>query len=1153
MKNILKYLAFAIVAISFASCQFELVDPDADELNAELLAKEYTFKCVFAKPDTKVAISNEGKTTWEPGDQILVHGDSDSYTVVTLNESDISIDRKVATISFSGVLPCNGQFQNSFFAQYPASGLTGWGDSFFDNTDSYLMAACDYEDSFVFFSVSGVITYIVDGDFDYVEFSSNNCEQVKADIFIAGVYNYGNGPVFNYAESSYSSDSLTKEVIADGKTLNYIYLPGGTTFTEGFTFRFYKDGKPVKEAVAERKLEVPVGTLVNLGDITWRLVDYVEIPDVPSDHQSQIFDARDLSDYLANCYVITEPGAYKFPAVKGNSWEWPGYVYGAEVLWETWNNNQEVISGSVVAEVDFQDDWIYFRTPDVLTPGNAVIAARNAAGKIIWSWHIWVPATEIRWSHYGDIYSNTLMDRNLGALRAAKVDQAVPVEAFGLTYQWGRKDPFPGPGSAESYSEPATVSGAWSECEDGMQLSLAQSIANPTRFGQNNNLDWLIDSDDTLWSNEVKTIYDPCPAGWRVPACDYNQPMMSSDFTTVNGWSENEELGYFTMGNPVTVFPLGGYRDDYGLLTFAKVFLRVEMWTAQGQDYRGVGLRERVANGGGDRHAMANIPKSRGLYVRCVAEEGVTLADTDIYVGNAKDGDVLWAEDWTGAEAGVIPEDYPQTGTTVFGGATVSYTSVSPSSITKVYNDSQINGTDAQENLLIAKAGGNWTIEGIPAAGATVATLSYKLNNKSSLDTKCIVSSPTAGVTIGERVLGEEEAKPFTAKHTITLDGVDKFTLEFNNTSSSNIRIDDIVLVVGESGAQQQGELAFEHVWQWYSGGGALWTDNVWAITVSHPDGYGMVRGLAMDDEYIYLPKSSAYAAVAAIKIDDPTVQVKGSVSNVAGGSVFATSFPRVIKNTDPSVNGGKDVLLVCNLTETNSDENKLVVYAYTNGIEAAPIILCAFCWDSANDVNDWRRYGDRFFVTGTWQEGKIWFPSFHSNKIVCLSVANGVRTAVTQYAAGADNSPEGIKDFTVWEGTDTQYLITNNSVANLLAPADGTTNGWNNLALNFACSNAVGTWGYNFFEFNGEQHIAYARMDGQKAWVEVIKQGVNLGRSIDNPSIEYQLPIHDYDSLDAELTTGGLADCCVRVIDGVPYIAALTRDGGIVVYKLVM
>ena len=323
------------------------------------------------------------------------------------------------------------------------------------------------------------------------------------------------------------------------------------------------------------------------------------------------------------------------------------------------------------------------------------------------------------------------------------------------------------------------------------------------------------------------------------------------------------------------------------------------------------------------------------------------------------------------------------------------------------------------------------------------------------------------------------------------------------------------------------------------------------AISVTHPDGYGMVRGLAMDDEYIYLPKASAYPNIAAVSIANPATQVAGDVSTVDAGDTFKSCFVRMIKNTDANVNGGKDVLLMSNCSAANG--GNIVIYAYTNGISAAPIKLAQFAWDSANNVEDWRRYGDRFFVTGTWQDGKIWLPSFHANKIVCLSVANGARTAVTQYAAGADNSPEGIKDLTVWEGADTQYLITNASVANLMVPADGTTNGWNNLTLNFAVENAKGTWGYNFFKFNDTDYIAYARIVDKKACVEIIEAGVNLGRAISAPKVLMQIPINSAASLDSELTTGGLADCAVRVIDGVPYIAALTRDGAMTVYKLVM
>lgn len=346
---------------------------------------------------------------------------------------------------------------------------------------------------------------------------------------------------------------------------------------------------------------------------------------------------------------------------------------------------------------------------------------------------------------------------------------------------------------------------------------------------------------------------------------------------------------------------------------------------------------------------------------------------------------------------------------------------------------------------------------------------------------------------------------------------------------------------------------ALERLWGVYSGEGALWTANVQAISITHPDGYGMARSIAMDDQYIYFPKSSGYAAVGAVSITNPQDQKAGNVSGISGGSTFVTSFARMIKNTDASVNGGKDILLVCNLTETKTDAAKLVVYAYKDGFSSAPSVLCAFCYDACNDTNDWRRYGDRFFVTGTWQEGKLYFPSFHSNKTVVLSVANGARTAVTQIAAGADNSPEGIKDLTVYPGTNTLF-ITNASVANLVAPTGNTvSNGWLEYALSGSSEKAKGTWGYNFFAFNGKNYIAYARIDGKKAWIEVIEDNGDLLSSLEAQAGLIKSPIHDAKDLDKELATGGLADCQVREINGTVYVVAITRDGGAVVNKMVL
>ena len=345
---------------------------------------------------------------------------------------------------------------------------------------------------------------------------------------------------------------------------------------------------------------------------------------------------------------------------------------------------------------------------------------------------------------------------------------------------------------------------------------------------------------------------------------------------------------------------------------------------------------------------------------------------------------------------------------------------------------------------------------------------------------------------------------------------------------------------------------ALQRVWGWYSEGASLWTNNVTGVSITHPDGYGMARSVAMDDEYIYLPKSSGYANVAAVSIANNASQKALSVSGISGGSNFVTSFTRIIKNTDPSVNGGKDILLLCNLTSTSSDENQLRLYAYKNGTGSAPTQIAGFCWDSANNVNDWRRYGDRFFVTGTWAAGKVYFPSYNANKSVALSISNGARTAVTQIAAGDGNSPDGIKDMTVYPESSALF-ITNGSVANLVSPTGGKSNGWDEYTLTSSSANGIGTWGYNFFSFKGQKYIAYARISGKKAWIEIIKDKGDLLTSLADQEGIMKAPIHSADNLDTEHETGGLADCAVRAYDGYVYVAALTRDGGFILDKLIL
>ena len=339
----------------------------------------------------------------------------------------------------------------------------------------------------------------------------------------------------------------------------------------------------------------------------------------------------------ANSYIVTEAGDYKFWAVKGNS----GIAVNpatVEVLWETWNNAEEVTANSVVATVRLDGSYVVFATPETLKPGNAVIAAKDAAGVILWSWHIWVPATEIVTADYG-IYSAPMMDRNLGALVAATVDAEASVESFGLTYQWGRKDPFPGPKAVKS-GDNATVAGVAVTTKPGNGttaescMTVEETIANPTVLGFTQNGDWLPAelADNTLWQNEVKTMYDPCPPGYRVPARDTESAFHSSDLSAATGWNENASQYWFALGEPQAVFPFAGYRDDYSPGGMTHAYDRGAYWTA----YASQAAKAYYVNvRAGSAHARAEAGKSRAGSIRCVVAEETPILPPDEPTGPA--------------------------------------------------------------------------------------------------------------------------------------------------------------------------------------------------------------------------------------------------------------------------------------------------------------------------------------------------------------------------------------------------------------------------------------------------------------------------------------------------------------------------------------
>ena len=278
---------------------------------------------------------------------------------------------------------------------------------------------------------------------------------------------------------------------------------------------------------------------------------YVFIPSAPLRHVYALFlpgeiqlDARNT----ANSYIAPQLLCdYSFDAtVQGNGCATLGITPQplsgayARLIWESGTQ-----ANSIIASLSYDGRRISFRTGS--RQGNALIGLFDAWGNCIWSWHIWVASYNPDSSAQTYASGAVFMDRNLGAIGTDYTQSA----ACGLYYQWGRKDPFPYPASFSS-NRPApfvyhdrfryeVIHPENSDPADVMTVDWA--VKNPTSFihkadydveePEEDVLDWLLRPHHNLWGNTTrqgtdisevcrKTIYDPCPPGWRVPdACDF--------------------------------------------------------------------------------------------------------------------------------------------------------------------------------------------------------------------------------------------------------------------------------------------------------------------------------------------------------------------------------------------------------------------------------------------------------------------------------------------------------------------------------------------------------------------------------------------------------------------------------------------------------
>ena len=294
---------------------------------------------------------------------------------------------------------------------------------------------------------------------------------------------------------------------------------------------------------------------------------------------------------------------------------------GASLIWQDVNG--------MISTVGISGDYLTFTVDkSKIAEGNAVIAATKS-GTVVWSWHIWVtPETlstltsivgnsitykvapvnlgwvnsgTISWTSY-DGRSCTVKISQLGGHEKTFVVSQSPSktvteskQGYNTYYQWGRKDPeIP----AASYNS-TTYHAAYNISGSSVSLtlktftstgtsddygSIANGIKYPLYHYKNDISDnsgrygpfqtWqynLWDANNTttgqIKTKTVKTIYDPCPAGFCIPTSDlwYKMSRNSSSSSSSNTWDNTNKGRLWTNYTPNVFFTASGYSSGSSL------------------------------------------------------------------------------------------------------------------------------------------------------------------------------------------------------------------------------------------------------------------------------------------------------------------------------------------------------------------------------------------------------------------------------------------------------------------------------------------------------------------------------------------------------------------------------------------------------------
>lgn len=330
------------------------------------------------------------------------------------------------------------------------------------------------------------------------------------------------------------------------KDKNYVYVTAEKNYGVAREGHFYVQAGNLKKQINVYQSQPSTANCYVVSDNK----EHELIVIIKGNGDSGINAVKDKSKEVVSLLEKEQTDASLSPAKIGIIWETKA---GLVTLID--KNGKETTGGTFVSNYDTEKGTIKYKvntnatiegaTGEVVRGGNALIGAFDTGGNILWSWHIWVCPDladdngNIKESFVEDWTSTgyRVMDRNLGALT-----NQPGVGSLGVLYQWGRKDPFIGANASnddyenfkdkDGVLETIVYHGKW-EIGNNTTAQVSYTIANPTKLTYNglsenendkrSSLLWGTDgglNTDGVKDLGTKTIYDPCPIGYRVPPVD---------------------------------------------------------------------------------------------------------------------------------------------------------------------------------------------------------------------------------------------------------------------------------------------------------------------------------------------------------------------------------------------------------------------------------------------------------------------------------------------------------------------------------------------------------------------------------------------------------------------------------------------------------